>query len=220
MSRFRACPRQRLLGSLRWPLSWALIALTIGCVSSRAPREVRRGFQERGLASWYGPGFDGRPAASGETFDMYALTAAHRWLPFDTVVEVRNRDNGRRVTVRINDRGPFVRGRIIDLSYSAARQLGMIGVGVAPVELRVVSTGRTPALPAGGRFWIQAGAFRDSARARELLRRLRADFADVEMSSEGEWHRVRLGPFKKRKSAERTLRELQRRGVEAFVLQL
>lgn len=93
---------------------------------------------ERGVASWYGEAFHGRSTANGERYDMHRLTAAHRTLPFGTVVEVRNLDNGRSVRVRINDRGPFVRGRIIDLSYAAAREIEMIGPGTARVELVLV----------------------------------------------------------------------------------
>jgi len=99
------------------------------------------GYDERGEASWYGDEFDGRPTATGETFDMYGLSAAHRTLPLHTVVEVTNLDNGRRVRVRVNDRGPFARTerRIIDLSYGAAERLGMVEQGVARVRVRSVS---------------------------------------------------------------------------------
>jgi rare lipoprotein A len=90
------------------------------------------------LASWYGRGFQGRPTASGEPFDMHGLTAAHRTLPFGTPVEVRNPRNGRSVVVRINDRGPHTRRRDIDLSYAAARELGIAGRGTARVDLRVL----------------------------------------------------------------------------------
>jgi len=94
--------------------------------------------QTSGMASWYGPGFHGNESASGEVFNQNALTAAHRKLPFGTQVRVTNLNNGRSVIVRINDRGPFVRGRIIDLSAAAARALGMVQTGVAPVSLEVV----------------------------------------------------------------------------------
>ncbi len=115
-------------------------ALVTGCRSVRRPAERPRAF-ERGVASWYGPQFDGRPTANGERYDMHAMTAAHPTLPFGTVVEVRNLDNGETCRVRINDRGPFVRGRIVDLSYAAARSIGMVGPGTARVELAVVSPG-------------------------------------------------------------------------------
>ncbi|MDY7012153.1 MAG: septal ring lytic transglycosylase RlpA family protein, partial [Cyanobacteriota bacterium] len=93
---------------------------------------------QRGIASWYGPGFHGRRSASGERFNQNAMTAAHRTLPFGTRVRVTNQNNGRSIVVRINDRGPFIRGRIIDLSVGAARKIGMYGSGIAPVEVEVL----------------------------------------------------------------------------------
>jgi rare lipoprotein A len=102
------------------------------------PATVHEGDLETGIASWYGVPYHGRRAASGETFDMEQLTAAHQTLPFQTMVEVTNLDNGKRVVVRINDRGPFVKGRIIDLSHAAAKQIDMIGPGTARVRLKVV----------------------------------------------------------------------------------
>ncbi|HET9209649.1 MAG TPA: septal ring lytic transglycosylase RlpA family protein [Thermoanaerobaculia bacterium] len=92
-------------------------------------------FRTLGRASWYGPHFDGQPTANGETFDMNALTAAHRTLPLGSRVLVHNLENDRRVVVRINDRGPYIQGRDIDLSYGAARQLGMVPDGIARVEI-------------------------------------------------------------------------------------
>ena len=97
------------------------------------------GFQQRGVASYYGDGFHGNLTANGETFDMYALTCAHLTLPFDTVIRVINLDNDREVTVRVNDRGPYVGGRIIDLSTGAAEELGMLDAGIANVLLRVLN---------------------------------------------------------------------------------
>lgn len=96
---------------------------------------------DKGLASWYGNEYHGRTTASGEVFDQDALTAAHKKLPFGTVVRVTNLRNGRHVVVRINDRGPFIRGRIIDLSRGAARELDMIGEGVVPVRVEVLRWG-------------------------------------------------------------------------------
>ena len=97
------------------------------------------GFQQRGVASYYGDGFHGNLTANGETFDMYALTCAHLTLPFGTVIRVINLDNDREVTVRVNDRGPYVGGRIIDLSTGAAEELGMLDAGIANVLLRVLN---------------------------------------------------------------------------------
>ncbi len=96
------------------------------------------GFRQRGTASYYGEGFHGKLTASGETFDMYALTCAHLTLPFGTMLKVVNLDNDREVTVRVNDRGPYVGGRIVDLSYGAAERLGMLQAGTASVQLNVV----------------------------------------------------------------------------------
>ena len=100
-----------------------------------------QGYHERGIASWYGRKFHGRRTSNGEIYDMYAISAAHKTLPFGSVVLVRNMNNGRELKVRINDRGPFVRGRIIDLSYGAARKLDMIRDGIVPVRIRVVRDG-------------------------------------------------------------------------------
>jgi len=100
--------------------------------------ETSDGYEEEGIASWYGPGFHGRRTSSGETYDQYAMTAAHTVLPLPTYVEVTNLDNGRTVVVKVNDRGPFHGGRIIDLSYAAAIKLGVVGPGTARVRVRAL----------------------------------------------------------------------------------
>ena len=117
---------------------------------------------ESGLASWYGHPYHGRRAADGEIYDMETLVAAHRTLAFQTMVRVRNLSNDRTVDVRIIDRGPFVDGRIIDLSHAAAQQIALIGPGVARVELMLIGT---PAVPEAAAFAVQIGAFRDKANA-------------------------------------------------------
>ena len=117
-------------------LSILLISLLAGCAGHRHPPETAPPLQ--GLASWYGKKFQGRLTANGERFDMRRLTAAHRTLPFGTRVRVTNLENGRMVIVRINDRGPFVAGRIIDLSFAAGKKIGIIGTGVAPVRLEIL----------------------------------------------------------------------------------
>jgi rare lipoprotein A len=104
----------------------------------------RDGASQTGIASWYGDPYNGRRTASGEVFDMEKMTAAHRAWPFGTIVGVRNLDNGKYVRVKINDRGPFVRGRIIDLSRGAAREAGMLGAGLAKVKLTVISAPAAP----------------------------------------------------------------------------
>jgi rare lipoprotein A len=108
---------------------------SLGSRAAALPEDLVSEDASLGKASWYGPGFHGNPTASGETYDMHELTAAHRTLPLGTRVLVRNQENGRSVVVRINDRGPFVDNREIDLSYAAAQQIGMVNLGLASVEV-------------------------------------------------------------------------------------
>jgi len=108
------------------------------CAKKNRPAEIERGAAQEGMASWYGKEFHGRPTASGERFDMHALTAAHPTLPFGARVRVTNLANGKSVTVRVNDRGPFTKGRIIDLSYAAAREIGIIESGTARVRVEIL----------------------------------------------------------------------------------
>jgi len=127
---------------MRWGWGAALGALALGaagCTALRPTPPVTNGVQT-GVASWYGPGFHGKRTANGEIYDQYELTAAHPSLPLGTRAMVTNLTNGRAVEVRINDRGPFVDGRVIDLSYAAARSVGMIGPGTAPVRVEVLET--------------------------------------------------------------------------------
>ena len=128
------------------------------------------GSTEVGLASWYGHPYHGRPAANGEIYDMEQLTAAHRTLPFDTWVRVENLGNHKNVEVRITDRGPFVDGRIIDLSHAAARALEMIGPGTARVRLEIIRAPAQAAAPA--LFAVQVGAFRERSNAERTRERM------------------------------------------------
>jgi len=130
------------------------------------------GYKKHGHASWYGPGFHGKRAANGEIYDQNQLTAAHRHMPFGTLVEVTRRDTGDKVVVRITDRGPFVRGRILDLSRGAAHKLDSIGPGVIPVTLRVVATPKHVAAANGTRYTIQLGKFSSADGAMALQRQL------------------------------------------------
>jgi rare lipoprotein A len=122
-----------------------LLSLALACAGRPAPQArpepVKKGWTQKGEASWYGKPYHGRTTASGERYDMHEMTAAHQTLPFHTVVRVKNLDNGREVKVRITDRGPFVKGRILDLSYKAARKLGMVEKGVVPVKITVLEVG-------------------------------------------------------------------------------
>jgi rare lipoprotein A len=133
--------------------------------TSKVPAIARIGHTETGLASWYGYPYHGRPAADGEIYDMESLVAAHRTLPFQTWVRVTNLTNQKTVEVRIIDRGPFVHGRIIDLSHEAANQIDLIRPGVAKVRLEVI---RGPTNPTAGPFAVQVGVFRDQGVAERL----------------------------------------------------
>jgi rare lipoprotein A len=172
------------------------------------------GYDERGVASWYGPTFHGGNTSSGEPYDMYGMTAAHKTLPLPTYARVTNLSNGRSVVVRINDLGPFVANRIIDLSYTAAAKLDMLREGTAMVEVRALAPGapETPAAvmaataptprpappPASPLLYVQTGAFADPANAeRELARLQAAGLAStfVVPPPEGsQLYRVRIGP--------------------------
>jgi len=197
-------------------------ALTVGAlISGCRPRllPVVNGVQS-GIASWYGQEFHGRPTSNGEIYNMHDLTAAHRTLPFGTVVEITNILNGRTVTVRINDRGPFVGNRIIDLSYAAARMLDMVGPGTIPIRLEVVK--EVLPVPAGQRFAVQVGAFilRDNADA--MAAKLRPDFPDVAVSLfQTEWqtyYRVRI-PAGSRREAHRLADRLSGLGHNVILLE-
>jgi rare lipoprotein A len=133
---------------------------------------------ETGLASWYGHPYHGRPSASGEIYDMEQMTAAHRTLPFGTWVRVHDLDNEKSVDVRINDRGPFVDGRIIDLSHAAARAIAMIGPGTARVRLQILSL---PALTGPAEFAVQVGAFRSRENAERLRREMASKYGTARL---------------------------------------
>ena len=195
------------------PLALVFALAAGGCATGRPRTGVTI---ERGMASWYGPGFDGRRTASGERYDMHALTAAHPTLPFDTLVEVRNVENGKSVRVRINDRGPFLKNRIIDLSKGAAKAIGMLGPGTALVEL--VALGQLPYGPRA--FAVQVGAFQETGRAEELAASLCRDYPDVSVRSDDAWHRVQVGSFADRDAAEELASELAAAGLPAVVVPL
>ncbi len=176
-----------------------------------------------GKASWYGDKEHGNRSASGEVFNRNAYTAAHKELPFGTVVRVTNRENGRQVKVRINDRGPYVRGRVIDLSYAAAKSIRLVRSGVAEVKIEVLST---PSKRSESLFislyTVQAGSFRTKVAANELKKKLsRATDEKVRVEtfvSEGDnYYRVRVGRFKKKKDAEALRRVLRKRGYSAKI---
>ena len=162
------------------------------------------GYLERGVASWYGPTFHGGNTSSGEPYDMYGMSAAHRTLPLPTYARVTNLRNGRSVVVRINDRGPFVANRLIDLSYTAAAKLDMIRDGTTLVEVRALTPGAPDELTRSAQspppsLYVQAGAFADAHNAQHLLERLHAAglasaFILSPLDGKSRLYRVRLGP--------------------------
>ncbi len=202
-----------------------ILGFSAGCTSSpktvptepTKPRSV--GWTENGDASWYGKPYHGRKTASGETYDMHDMTAAHRSLPFGTRVRIQRRDTGAEVEVRVNDRGPFIKGRIIDLSFAAAKVIGLDIDGVAPVKLKVLrrtDQKRSPrkkppshSSDEGHCSWVQVGAFSSSNNAARAVERLK-EAGEKALIIEGpdDLERVRVGPFESGKDATKALRRL------------
>ncbi len=211
------------------PAIVALLFFVSGCAARKAPPQQPTGypkpykvfgkwyqplpdskdFRQRGIASWYGKDFHGKKTSSGEIYDMYAMTAAHKTLPLGTYVRVHNLENSRNLEVRINDRGPFVRGRIIDLSYAAAKELGLVGPGTANVEIVALGWPATTDGGTGssyvkgdyhsGNFTFQVGAFTNRENAESLQRKLDKQYknAHITLYDRGDkiFYRVRVGSF-------------------------
>jgi peptidoglycan lytic transglycosylase len=176
------------------------------------------GYLERGVASWYGRDFHGARTAIGESYDMYAMTAAHKTLPLPAYAQVTNLRNGRSVVVRINDRGPFKANRIIDLSYTAALKLDMLRDGTTLVEVRAVEAGPAPPPPRAATLYVQAGAFTlaDNAerlRARLAAAGLKSAFVRTEHVREQLLYRVRVGPVSNVAEFDRLVAQLRELGV-------
>jgi rare lipoprotein A len=185
--------------------------------------ETAEGYREQGVASWYGPDFHGKRTATGEIYDMHAMSGAHPTLPLPAWVRVTNLQNGRSVVIRLNDRGPFSKNRIIDLSRAAAQELDMIRTGTALVEVQSLAAGApgaAPARAAAQHFYAQAGAFADADNAGRLAARLRAaGMADVSISetqSEGRrLFRVRVGPVASVGEFDALIERLRAAGVDS-----
>lgn len=197
------------------------------------------GFSQRGIASWYGNKFHGKRTSSGEPYDMYKMTAAHKTLPLPVHVRVTNLDNGKSVIVRVNDRGPFKEGRIIDLSYAAAHKIGMTGTGTARVEIHALTgddeadisassgSGRSAAsadeIAGDSIFFVQIASFRNEDSADEVAAQVqplvgypvKVFGAD---SDDGRVYRVRVGPLSRRDYAEKVRDHLQDKGYERPVI--
>ena len=187
-------------------------------------RKYYSGYVEIGIASWYGPGFHGRKTASGEFYNMYKLTAAHKTLPLGTYVRVINLENGKSVVVKINDRGPFVPGRIIDLSYAAAKRIGMLKKGTAKVKLialgRRVDHHYRQENYEKGRFYVQVGAFKNKLNAyrfkHKLLRKYGIKARGVKLEG---YYRVLAGPVFSYTSAKAYRKKLRRLGLKgSFII--
>lgn len=184
------------------------------------PITSAHGFVEEGIASWYGRKFHGRPTACGERYDMHKLTAAHRILPMHTHVRVTNLENGRQLVVRVNDRGPFVKNRIIDLSYAGATQLGMAEKGTARVRVEAIET-----LPRDlpGRYYVQIGSFAEQGNALALSRRMQQlgyPKTRVQRILVGDaiFWRVQVGTFPRLSLAEQALTRLSSENPASFIL--
>lgn len=205
------------------------LAALAGC----ATHTMRPPTTQEGVASWYGPGFHGQATASGETYDQFEMTAAHRSWPLGTRARVTNQQNGRSVVVRINDRGPYVGDRVLDLSYAAARSLDMLqdGTGMVTIE-PLTENGRPPGVVA---FAVQVAAFGDNERADAFRRRfgqlaelrggsLRQPSENVYVATGDDRsgrsvYRVRVGPYAQRDEAELLASSLGQRGVDAIVVE-
>jgi rare lipoprotein A len=217
----RACEafamRHRQLRTARRLALAVVLVLVAGC--SRVATAPTPSHPQTGIASWYGPGFHGLQTSSGTVYDQHELTAAHPSLPLGTRVRVTNLDTKKSVEVLVNDRGPFAKGRVIDLSFAAAREIGMIGPGTAPVRIEVV------ARPANGAsrvtYAVQVGAFSEEDKARALRAQLVSKYDDVYISRvqirPDRMYRVRVGPYVERLHAETRAGELSELGLPAVV---
>jgi rare lipoprotein A len=195
----------------------AALALLAGCSRAVMTTPPVTGMEEVGMASWYGAPHHGRRTASGEVYDMHQLTAAHKTLPFGTRVLVTNRDTSQSAEVRVNDRGPFVAGRILDVSYAAARLLGAVGRGTIPVSVRILSLPARSS-PGDGPYTVQIGSFTARARA-EALRDTVNGATIAETTVAGEIvYRVRIGFYRDRSQATAAARDLTTRGHQALVV--
>jgi len=189
------------------------------------PLHSAKGYREEGIASWYGPGFHGHTTSSGEIYDQYQATCAHKLLPMQTKVRVTNLQNGRSTVLRVNDRGPFVSGRIIDLSLAGAKELGIHARGTARVRVEV--EGDVPGVAPGGElpgpFYVQVGAFMLRENAQKTYSRLRAaGYAGSRITSKDIdgilFHQVHAGTFPTTRAAEEARARLAATYSGAFVI--
>ena len=213
------------LGGASWLLA---LLLSIGCsippAKVRLPAPPAGGLSQTGIASWYGPGFHGRATASGEIYNQNEFTAAHQTLPLGTRVMVTNLENGSTAEVTINDRGPFAKGRIIDLSYSAAQLIQMIGPGTAMVRLDVLeSPTKITTIRSALDYTLQLGSFSQLENAQQLRDRAAKSFAGVTIaqlqSKDTTYYRVHLGTFSNRSDAETQAQHVTRAGYSVIIME-
>ena len=196
------------------------------------PLQTHEGFSQTGVASWYGKDFNGKKTSNGETYNMNAMTAAHKTLPLGVYVKVHNRDNGREAIVRVNDRGPFVKGRIIDLSYAAAKKLGVDVAGTAPVRIEALgySAGgkggyKEPATYDSGNYTVQVGSFKEYSNAERLSGEMKNlfGFSEAHLTNvNGDlFYRVYAGKYTSLKTAEAAEKSFAEHGYPgSFVVSL
>ena len=228
-------------------LKWAIVILSLFLLMACAPKhriiigreipapEKKEGIKEEkpappekiekwesrgvqyGIASWYGSDFHGKPTSSGEIYDMYQLTCAHNTLPLGTIVMVTNLENGKSLELKVNDRGPFVKERVIDLSYAAAQILGMWEKGTALVKVEVIG----PLIEQVQRFTLRVGSFIDENNAQKLADELRRNFENVYVTTvetlTQKYHRVRVGQFETEELALGMAEELSQMGFKVLV---
>jgi rare lipoprotein A len=186
---------------------------------------ARGSLTQTGIASWYGPGFHGKATASGVIYNQHDLTAAHQTLPLGSRVRVTNLETGDATEVTINDRGPFAKGRIIDLSYAAGKALGMIQPGTVLVRLEVIDSGphRLESIPASLDYTLQLGSFAQLENAQQLRERLAQSYADISIvpqQAQGEtYYRVQLGTFPDRGAAEEQARRMAQTGLPVIIME-
>ena len=204
----------------------ALLALAGACARKKKaplPAALPAGSVEYGIASWYGAPYHGRVAADGEIYDMETMVAAHRTLPFGWWVRVENLENHKTVEVRIIDRGPFIDGRIIDLSHAAARAIDLIGPGTARVKLEIITPPPASSSPIADLFAVQVGAFRDRARAERLRSAMEKQYGAAHTTRRDGappvW-RVVVGRESTMESAAALALKLKSQGTNAFVVRL
>ena len=207
----RIIPRHEPMSRYGNPGSYRVFGKTYNVLTSS------KGYHERGLASWYGTKFHRMRTSSGDAYNMYELTAAHKTLPLPSYIRVKNLDNGRQAIVKVNDRGPFHSGRIIDLSYAAAVKLGVFPKGTAHVEIEAVSS-PGKAVPVG-RYYLQVGVYKSSKLAESFRIRLKKSTSTrVFVEKYKQQYIVKIGPFANRNYGESLQTKLKRQGIKGSLL--